>query len=135
MDASGIIKIDGVVNASTTEKSFHYHEKFVCRLVCGRFKVQCCRSASKEKYITFIPAKYNSVTANGAEGSTRSASKVASFSWRRASLVILQGKQVRRIFLMFCWAMENPKHTRACIVQRGPLNGTIEFGYDKSAIV
>jgi len=36
---------------------------------------------------------------------------------------------------MFCWAMENPKHIHAQIVQPGPLNGTIECGYDKSVIV
>jgi hypothetical protein len=81
LDAGGIIRIDGAEKASTTDKSFHCHEKFVHGHVCGRFKVQCCHSASKEKYIAFSPAKYNSVTANGAEGSTWSASKVASSSW------------------------------------------------------
>jgi hypothetical protein len=72
------------------QKSSHCHEKFVRGHVCGRFKVQCCSHASKEKYgyIAFSPAKYNSVTANYAEGSTRSACKVASSSWPQALLVI-----------------------------------------------
>lgn len=135
LDASGIIRIDGLVKASTTDKSFHCHEKFVCQHVCGRFKVRCSRSASKEKYIAFSPAKYNSVTANGVEGSTWSAVKVASSSWPQALLVILHGKQVCRTFCMFSRATESPKHIQARIVQLGPLNGTIECGYDKSAIV
>jgi len=103
------MRIDGVEKAPATDKSFYCHEKFVHRHVCGSFKVQCCCSASKEKYIAFSPAKYNLVTAIGAEGSTRSAGKVASSSWPRALLAILYGKQVRRIFFMFCQATENPK--------------------------
>jgi len=72
--------------------------------------VQCSHSASKEKYIAFSPANYNLVTANGAEGSTWSAGKVASSSWPQTLLEILHGKQVPRIFLMFCRAAESPKY-------------------------
>jgi hypothetical protein len=75
------------------------------------------------------------VTANGAEGSTWSASKVASSSWPWALLAILHGKQLCGTFFMFCRATENPKHIQAWIVQLGSLNGTIECGYDKSAVV
>jgi len=94
-NASGIIRIDGVVKALATEKSSHCHKKFVRGHVCGRFKVQCCSHASKEKYeyTAFSPAKYNSVTANSAEGSTRSAGKVALSSWPQALLVICMARR------------------------------------------